>query len=100
MDTKRFIELLNEIEIEPRSYSGRGMYGKKCVGIEVGRGEDLVLLGVRLSDQCYNKSEVNMLEQLLDGGSFESDSMGKDNIYYWERIAWPVDLKEADDEGE
>jgi len=33
MDAQRLIELLEDAECEPRSYSGRGMYGRRCVAV-------------------------------------------------------------------
>lgn len=32
MNSERLIELIEEAGYEPREYSGRGMYGKYCVG--------------------------------------------------------------------
>lgn len=35
MTTERFIEIIEDAGYETRSYSGRGMYGNECVGIDL-----------------------------------------------------------------
>lgn len=77
MDPSRQIELLNEVaeavggELYPR-YSGRGMYGAKCVGIV-----------------CADPTAA--IEEAAARGLRGSrwDSMGKDFIVYWPDIPSP-----------
>lgn len=55
------------------SYSGRGMYGKSCVGIDV---------------DSYNEME-GVIEKALEHGikGAKTDSMGKGYIVYWPSIS-------------
>lgn len=77
-------------EPQLRSYSGRGMYGKECVGVTLDisqfaefcaraalfardiDSEDMALE----EDLCYVLSTTNW------------DSMGRSTIYYWPRLEW------------
>ena len=79
------IELLENSGYEPRSYSGRGMYGKNCVGVVV---EDVFALGVAVGQESRHYSE--------DIPSAKTDSMGRDIIVYWPDLAWPEDGTEED----
>ncbi len=108
MEPKRFVELLTDCEQKVRSYSGRGMMGRDCVGVVVSRREDLLLLGVTLAGQLVNEwggtsladcppdapEEVGQLVELLSEGVFEVDNMGIDTIIYWEKIPWPVGVRD------
>ena len=78
MDPARQIELLNEVaeavggELYP-DYSGRGMYGAKCVGIV-----------------CADPTEVIELAAARGLRGSCRDSMGKDFIVYWPDIQSPL----------
>jgi hypothetical protein len=73
MNFEAFVEKIREAGYEPRSYSGRGMFGKVCVGVDLDRndrGED------------------------LPGGASE-DSMGLGYIMYWPHVEW-VETEEVE----
>jgi hypothetical protein len=69
-DSERLIELLeNSLGLRPRSYSGRGMMGKECVGVS-----------------------IHHLDE-LDGLHWEgkrTDSLGRGLIVYWPSMPWPA----------
>lgn len=67
--SERAIQKLKAAGYEPRSYSGRGMYGRYCVGVTVSR------------------SYVDDVKKLIRGAS--TDSMGMDVIVYWPFLPWP-----------
>ena len=76
-----------------RPYSGRGMYGKSCLGITMKRGEmtefDLgVLLGTRQEE--YGSLSLS---------TPRTDNMGLDMIAYWPYIQY-VEYMGVDDEEE
>lgn len=73
---KQAIEVLEDVmyssgnvEFTMRSYSGRGMYGKSCVGIVVSDLSEVFKLGQELSEYHFP--------------TLKSDSMGLDMIVYW-----------------
>lgn len=54
-----------------RSYSGRGMYGKECLGIEISKGADLSRLAVSVG------------KDWLELGEPKRDQLGMGTILYW-----------------
>ncbi len=90
LDSETYNKLVRAMECVgdgPRSYSGRGMYGKKCVGIVTDDPSDCVLAIVReLMDDCGDIDELRDLVGYLDNSS--QDSMGRSAIVYWPRIEW------------
>lgn len=70
-----------------RSYSGRGMNGKRCVGVDLDQPSDVGALFA----ECIRHAAENPddAEELADmAGSYSQDSMGKGVIIYWPNIAW------------
>lgn len=85
-------ELANEVEGEARgSYSGRGMFGRNCVGIVIDSERDLVSLGLAIAELVEDED----LKQVL-ANSTRTDSMGRSLIAYWETIS----CEDAPDEDE
>lgn len=76
----------------PRSYSGRAMYGKRCIAVEVSEPADLVKIAF-WAGQAYGEQ--------LDGEDFlrgmRSDSLGLGMIYYWPEHEWNSDTMEEKD---
>ena len=76
-------EIADANEGSLRSYSGRGMYGKECLGID-----------------CENANSV-----IEDAGAAgikgaRTDSMGLGAIVYWPKLEVPDDFRDDDDEEE
>lgn len=87
MDAKAFKDLCDNTGIEVRSYSGRGMYGRKCLGIDtddvMGTIADLIEAAVDFHNRPV---AYNMLAEALR--SSRQDSMGLGVIIYFPSIAW------------
>ena len=82
-------ELAQEVDGNIRTdYSGRGMYGKTCVGIVV---DNLLALGGAITSVIEDEE----LRKELTTNS-NTDSMGYDTIVYWTRVTCP----DADEEDE
>jgi len=65
----KYQQLVSKLEAEglsPRSYSGRGMYGRNCVGASV----------------------VHPGDHVLPRG-WQQDQLGKGFIVYWPDVIWP-----------
>lgn len=80
MKTKHPLQVVIEMaaeeteEFECRSYSGRGMYGATCLGIDTGRG----CLGALMAAIVANTDDDNR-EEVADGlRDMRTDSMGWD----------------------
>lgn len=93
----RFQDILeNEMGLDVRSYSGRGMYGKQCLGVEVSRGG----LGDFIAD-VFEAVAGNEDDATLAADAFRSmstDSMGLDTIVYFTQV--PFSSSDADEDDE
>jgi hypothetical protein len=102
-------------EVRYRSYSGRGMYGKDCVGITGPNSKCLIVLGHIINenaqevfDDCIDASDENLnlvyeardefqetVERLM---SFRMDQMGFDVVFYWPYLPYQ-EVEGYDEEG-
>ena len=69
MTAQELIKKIRRAGLEPRDYSGRGMYGAYCVGVDLDHIGDISQLGK------------------VPRATF--DGMGMGVIAYWPSIAWP-----------
>lgn len=80
-----------------RSYSGRGMFGKNCLGVTCRNPAETmgkIVQGLLLNDP---EGEYELVvERMLNNVSY--DSMGYDSILYFPSIKW--EEVEEEDEGE
>lgn len=86
----------------PRTYSGRGMYGAQCLGIDIDRVGQIMELAAILMDAGL---ETDALVNL--GDTMHTDSMGRGMIIYWPSIKLTDEekqmlkaLEDAEDEDE
>lgn len=96
-----FQDLCNAIEsagYKPRSYSGRGMYGKRCLGVTCNNTSNVVLdilpelLIGGIDDADVPSEFIEEACELLRNA--RTDSMGRGAIIYWPEIEW----EESEDE--
>lgn len=93
VNAESFLNLLREvyedgnIEMEVRSYSGRAMYGDRCVAVVLGGHTSAWTLALALAD----RNGGNM--DLFDLDAPREDSMGLGRVYYWPHIKWPEGVK-------
>lgn len=93
MTSNELIDLLESAGREVRSYSGRGMYGRECVGVEVDNVGELFQLGLELADGT-DEDERFELQNL----KVSWDSMGMGTILYFPDVGWPKGRKDSDAE--
>lgn len=78
---------------EARSYSGRGMYGKPCVGIDVPREVSLFSFALELyralADSGADEGAAFEALDELSSLAPREDSMGLDKIIYFPSVRWP-----------
>ena len=79
IDSKRLIKALAESGFDPRSYSGRGMYGKTCVAVSDTTPWDVAKA---LFSEQYDGEFDDLPEP-------HADSLGLGSVIYWPRYAWP-----------
>ncbi len=99
---KKVIELFKEVaddmyEVNIRSYSGRAMYDKYCVGVVCENTYDFV---ARVSEKIGKLNERDEDDTNLDFSASDifsnthQDSMGLSQIIYWPHIPWVKDVIE------
>src|SRR5512135_776569 len=87
-------QAIEDTDRKCRSYSGRGMYGRTCLSVEISRHESL---GDMLADIIENTDEDNQRE-IADG--FRDmcwDNMGLDMVYYFANVSYVGDEDEDED---
>lgn len=80
-------------------YSGRGMYGRKCVGLTGSMQDIMQVIGAVIKEAHFNSDEIeftDVVDCLLD---FKQDSMGLDVIVYWPELE-PVTESENENDGQ
>jgi 2,3-bisphosphoglycerate-independent phosphoglycerate mutase len=105
-----FSEVAADNGYNVRRYSGRGMYGKECLGVVI-KGNPLSFLGSAcgmladyVSDNSAAEEAADENQNLIDAlqelseiiDKTQQDSMGLDIIIYWPRLAAPPEDSEEE----
>lgn len=77
VEPQTLIDAIEDAGFEARSYSGRGMYGKECVGVDLDATSDLWGLAQEMARSGIICDQPR------------TDSMGLGIIAYWPRLSWP-----------
>lgn len=95
---------------EVRSYSGRGMFGKQCIGVETNSVavilQELAVVIMEevaqvvsdnhgCDDEPVHEEDRDLMRSLFD---YRTDNMGLGMIVYWPRIEYVETNVENDDE--
>lgn len=90
------IRIATDIGLEVRSYSGRGMYGARCIGVTVGNPfQDFAKLMVGLCE--IGDEGLDAAEHLTRCDAVQTDSMGCGSIVYFPRLPWVEECDECGD---
>lgn len=79
---------LESIGWRPMRYSGRGMYGKSCLGVQLDTVGQLFVLGYQLGEGTSNPTYIPHAPKL--------DNLGHGVIAYWPDVAWITEEEQAD----
>lgn len=71
----QLISKLESLDLRPRSYSGRGMYGKECVATSL--------------DRYTHPSDLEL------PAGWRQDQLGLGTVVYWPGITWPEGRSEG-----
>lgn len=77
-----------------RDYSGRGMYGKRCLAIEVSRGAAFALAADLMEE--VHEDNIQALADLFRNA--RTDSLGLDEVVYFPEVEWLAEWDEDDSE--
>jgi len=90
MNTMKLINLIRDAGYSPRSYSGRGMYGKECVGVPVDKNTSEREFIADVIETIVDNEAWDTLRDFCDTlREMSSDGMGLGTILYWSRLKWP-----------
>lgn len=82
-----FKELCETGFLDIQAYSGRNMYGKKCVGIVTREGESVGMILASLIESAMEEPEA--LQIVIKGiRTMRTDSFGLDTIVYFPSALW------------
>ncbi len=85
-------KLLEELDYDCKSYSGRGMYGKYCLGVEVTNTNNMISSVIR--NIIFDKEEIADAFE-----SMKTDSMGKENtIVYFTNVEYTSNDDDDDED--
>jgi hypothetical protein len=101
MDAKILVEALRDAGYSVRSYSGRGMYGRSCVGAELERGTGAFKVASDVAAALLD-TEVGahaLIRELADLRVCE-DSLGLGSILYFPQVPWEQGSPEPEDDAE
>lgn len=94
-ELQRFLELY---EYEPRKYSGRGMFGKNCLGVSFSHSEFSEFLA-RLVEYASDSDCEDPCELANNIRTLRSDSLGHDMVYYFPGVEF-VESETSNEEEE
>jgi hypothetical protein len=89
LTTRDLLDVLRLTDGAPMSYSGRGMYGDRCLAARVEG--CLVAFGADLQRALDEFTEGHAVPPAL------TDSLGRDTVVYWPGFNDEVVLREVDD---
>ena len=82
------IAACNDLGLEVRSYSGRGMYGRSCVGVTTDGNSHTALAQIVIALCEQGADGVEAADHFTRSGAIASDSMGLGMIVYFPRLPW------------
>ena len=83
MESQEFVNLIASAGFRPKSYSGRGMFGARCVSVNLDKNE-VASFGAMV---CATASpeEQPFAERLVE--KYSMDSMGMGVVLYWRSMS-------------
>ena len=83
MNSQEFVNLIATAGFRPESYSGRGMFGKRCVSVNLDRNEETAF-----TSAVINATQISDLHDVLQLISKHcKDSMGMGVVLYWRSMS-------------
>lgn len=90
------IEAIEAVGETPMSYSGRAMYGDRCVAVVPKMYESEASFILAVVADSFDVEEFGDILTALKGSRI--DSMGRGIVIYWPTAPWPKDRKEEGNE--
>jgi hypothetical protein len=87
------MQTIEDLELRGQSYSGRGMYGRRCLGVTLDRDsgmnqlEFVANLAASLAEMADRDEDAQDALYLIQG-NIASDSMGLGSVVYFPDVPW------------
>ena len=95
MESQAFVNLIASAGFRPKSYSGRGMFGKRCVSVNLDRDEETAFAAAVIN--ATQTCDVPAVMQVISDHC--KDSMGMGVVLCWRSMsADGVQFPEVSDE--
>lgn len=99
MNSQEFVDLISASGYTPKSYSGRGMFGDRCVSVNLDRNESASFGAMMMNTAA--EEQKPFVERLLDKHS--TDAMGMGIVMYWRGmdatgVKFPADVTEEEED--
>ena len=82
IEAEAMVELLQSIGHEPFAYSGRAMYGHRCVAVRLDEIAELFRMGADLAVSAEGTQHSSIPTPLVD-------TLGGSVVAYWRDLRWP-----------
>lgn len=92
-------QLIEEAGYETRSYSGRGMYGKECLGVCT-ENVNVIAFIYDIMETSFDQDRADLEEDIMQIREAKTDSMGKGMIVYFPNVPYNKDEDEDEEEDE
>ena len=99
MNAQEFVDLIVKSGYSPKSYSGRGMFGERCVSVNLDRNEE-----TKFADAVILASQTRDIPAVMRVISDHSkESMGRGVVLYWRGLSangvtFPEEITEDDED--
>ena len=104
MNFNEIKEVVEDAGFDPQSYSGRGMYGRKCLSFNLDRDENVVDaildLAEALNSHAQENPEIEFEDAIQEFKGAKIDSMGLGEVVYFPNIEWEHEDEEFDEDEE
>lgn len=83
MNSQEFVNLIATAGFRPKSYSGRGMFGKRCVSVNLDRNEETTFAAavINATQTCDVPAVMRVISDHC------KDSMGMGVVLYWRSMS-------------
>jgi hypothetical protein len=98
MDKHPLQQVIEDADFDCRSYSGRGMYGRRCLAVEVDREQSLGDLMAGILEAVEGEDNTREIQDALRGMCW--DNMGLGMVYYFPDVPFAEEASEEDEDEE
>lgn len=102
MNFSEIKEIVEDAGFDPQSYSGRGMYGRKCLSFNLDRDENVLDAFLELSEAISlyveDNQEIEFEDVVSEFKGAKTDSMGLGEVVYFPNIEWENDGEELEED--